>query len=109
MEGAEHDMTVPDLHVASQQVNKPGASSTLTFTAGNIGSFEYFCTIDGHRQAGVQGVIKVVTATPKEADKGVSIPRDPADLPPPVGERGPMTVRYDLEAIERVGRLDDKT
>jgi nitrite reductase (NO-forming) len=108
-EGEVHDLSVPDMHVSSQRVNGPGASSTLTFTAGNIGSFEYFCTIDGHRQAGMQGVIKVVPATPKEADKGVSIARDPADLPPPVGERGPMTVRYDLEAIERVGRLDDKT
>lgn len=57
----------------------------------------------------MQGVIDVEPAVPKEADKGVSISRDPADLPPPVGERGPTTVRYDLEAIERVGRLDDNT
>lgn len=108
-EGAEHDLTVPDMHVVSQRVNGPGASSTLTFTAGNIGSFPYFCTIPGHRQAGMQSLIQVVPATPKEADKGVSIVRDPADMPPPVGERGPMTVRYDLEAIERVGRLADDT
>jgi nitrite reductase (NO-forming) len=40
---AEHDMNVPDLHGASQRVNKLGASSTLTFTAGNIGSFMPRC------------------------------------------------------------------
>jgi nitrite reductase (NO-forming) len=33
--------------------------------------------------------------------------RDPSDLPPPVGAREPATVRFELEAIERVGRLAD--
>jgi nitrite reductase (NO-forming) len=108
-EGAEHDVVVPEMHAASQRVSGPGASSTLSFHANDIGSFLYFCSIGGHREAGMEGQIKVEAAAPKVADKGVSISRDPADLPPPVGERGPTTVRYDLESIERVGRLDDGT
>ena len=108
-EGAEHDIVIPEMHVASQRVSGPGASSTLMFHAGDIGSFLYFCSIAGHREAGMEGQIKVEAAAPKIADGGVSISRDPADLPPPVGERGPTTVRYDLEAIERVGRLADNT
>jgi len=108
-EGAEHDIDLRELHVASQRVLTPGAGSTLMFHANDVGTFQYFCTVAGHREAGMQGVIKVEPAVPKEADKGVSIVRDPADLPPPIGERGPTTVRYDLEAIERVGRLDEKT
>src|SRR6185312_3066962 len=108
-EGAEHDVSMMELHVLSRRVIGPGASSTLMFHANDIGTFMYFCTVAGHREAGMQGVIKVEPATPKEADKGVSIVRDPADLPPPVGERGATTVRYDLESIERIGRLDDKT
>jgi nitrite reductase (NO-forming) len=108
-EGAEHDIDLPELHAASQRVTGPGAGSTLMLHANDIGKFQYFCTVAGHREAGMQGVIDVEPAAPKEADNGVSISRDPADLPPPVGERGPITVRYDLEAIERVGRLDDKT
>jgi len=108
-EGAEHDVNVMELHVSSQRVIGPGASSTLMFHAADIGTFQYFCTVAGHREAGMQGMIKVEPAAPKEADQGVSIVRDPSDLPPPVGERGPTTVRYDLESIERVGRLDDKT
>jgi nitrite reductase (NO-forming) len=108
-EGAEHDINMMELHVASQRVIMPGASSTLMFHATDIGTFTYFCTVAGHREAGMQGQIKVEAKAAKEADKGVSIVRDPADLPPSVGERAPTTVRYDLEAIERVGRLDDKT
>jgi nitrite reductase (NO-forming) len=57
----------------------------------------------------MQGMVHVEAATPKEPDKGGSISRDPSDLPPAVGERGPTAVRYNIEAIERVGRLDDNT
>jgi nitrite reductase (NO-forming) len=108
-EGAEHDIVVPELHVSSQRVAGPGASSTLMLHATDIGSFLYFCSIGGHREAGMEGQIKVEATAPKVADKGVSISRDPSDLPPPVGERGPTTVRYELESIERIGRLDDGT
>ena len=108
-EGAEHDIVLPDLHAASQRVSSPGASSTLTFRAGDIGSFVYFCSIGGHREAGMQGTVKVEATAPKVADQGVSIVRDPSDLPPAVGERGPTTIRYELEAIERIGRLADNT
>jgi nitrite reductase (NO-forming) len=108
-EGAEHDIVLPDLHASSQRVSGPGASSTLTFRASDVGTFAYFCSIPGHREAGMAGMVRVEAAAPKLAQQGVSIARDPSDLPPPVGERGPISVRYDLEAIERVGRLDDNT
>ena len=54
-------------------------------------------------------MIQIKAAAPATADKGISITRDPTDLPPSFGERGPTTVRYELEAIERIGRLDDNT
>ncbi len=105
-EGAEHDIVLPDLHASSQRVIGPGASSTLSFHAKNVGSFVYFCSVPGHREAGMEGVLRVEPAAPTTAQKGaVSISRDPADLPPPLAERGPMTVRYELETVERVGRL----
>ena len=108
-EGAEHDIALPELHVASQRVVGPGASSTLVFRAADIGTFAYFCTVPGHRAAGMEGKVQVEPAKAPAAgvQKAVSVSRDPADLPPPVGEREPRTVHYDLQAIERVGRLDD--
>ncbi len=47
-----------------------------------------------------------VAATPADA---VSIARGPADLPAPLGRRGPQHVRVDLETVEVTGRLDDGT
>jgi plastocyanin len=71
-EGAEHDIVVPELHVSSQRVAGPGASSTLMLHATDIGSFLYFCSIGGHREAGMEDQIKVEATAPKVADKGVA-------------------------------------
>jgi nitrite reductase (NO-forming) len=107
-EGAEHDVALPDFRATSQMVTGRGASSTFVFTASNIGSFAYFCTVPGHRQAGMEGLLRVEPApAPAAPTAAVDISRDPSDLPPPVGERGPTTVRYDLETVERVGKLAD--
>ncbi len=40
---------------------------------------------------------------------GADIVRDPTDLPGPLGNRGPTTVRIDLEAKEVIGQLADGT
>ncbi len=40
---------------------------------------------------------------------GADVARDPTDLPAPIGERAPTTVRIDLEAVEVVGQLADGT
>lgn len=108
-EGAEHDIVFPDVHASSQRVFGRGASSTLVIHAADIGSFAYFCSVPGHREAGMEGVLKVERAVPKAAPSGVIISRDPSDLPPPIGAREPTTVRFDLETIERAGRLADDT
>ncbi|HEX2941959.1 MAG TPA: copper-containing nitrite reductase [Rhodopila sp.] len=108
-EGAEHDVVVPDLHVSSQRVIGRNASSTLVLHAADVGSFVYFCSVPGHREAGMEGLLKVEPAQAKTTDSAADISRDPADVPPPIGERGPTTARYELEAIERMGRLADDT
>jgi nitrite reductase (NO-forming) len=43
------------------------------------------------------------------AGPDASIVRAPTDLPPAVGDRGPETVRVELETVERMGELDDGT
>jgi len=109
-EGAEHDIMLPDLRVVSQRVVAPGASSVVSFRAGNIGSFAYICSIAGHREAGMEGLLRVEPSAARVSGRdAVSIVRDPADLPPPLAARGPTTVRYELEAVERTARLADNT
>ena len=104
-EGAEHDVVFPDFRAASPHVVGKDASATISFQVGSAGSFDYFCDLPGHREAGMEGHIKVELApTASAKPEGVSIARDPADLPPPIGDRAPTTVRVDLEAVERVGQ-----
>jgi nitrite reductase (NO-forming) len=42
-----------------------------------------------------------------KSDSPISIVRDPTDLPPPVGKRGPQRLKVDLETIEVTGKLAD--
>ena len=42
-----------------------------------------------------------------KVDGLASIVRDPKDLPPPVGTRGPQRVKVDLETVEITGKLAD--
>jgi nitrite reductase (NO-forming) len=42
-----------------------------------------------------------------KTDSPISIVRDPTDLPPPIGARGPKRVKVDLETIEVTGKLAD--
>ncbi len=42
-----------------------------------------------------------------KSDDPISVVRDPTDLPPPVGARGPRRVKVDLETVEVTGRLAD--
>ena len=109
-EGAEHDIFVDHYNARSQRVVGRNASSTFSFTANDPGEFAYFCTIAGHRQAGMEGLIRVV-AGPRAAPPtdGADVVRDPGDLPPVIGQRAPQVVKVDLETTELKGRLDDGT
>ena len=59
--GMDHDMgemaETPDLHVAAAV----GQSATLEFTPSKAGTYEFFCTVAGHKEAGMVGTL-VVTA-----------------------------------------------
>src|ERR1700730_2253615 len=58
-EGAEHDIVVEQYATRSNRVLGRGASSTVFFTADKAGEFVYFCSVPGHRQAGMEGRIQV--------------------------------------------------
>lgn len=52
-----HDMggKKPDLHVAAEA----GKSGRVTFTPTQEGSFTFYCTVDGHKDAGMVGKVIV--------------------------------------------------
>jgi nitrite reductase (NO-forming) len=109
-EGAEHDIVVDQYAARSDRVQAKGASSTLSFSADKPGEFVYFCSVPGHRQAGMEGRIQVLPG-PRAATAVVAadVVRDPTDLPGPIHARPPQVVRVDLETVEIKGQLDNKT
>lgn len=109
-EGAEHDVVIDQYAARSSVVVGKNASSTFSFTAGKVGEFAYYCSIAGHRQAGMEGRVQVMPG-PREAmaSTAADIVRDPADLPGPIGQRPPKIVKVDFETVELVGNLDDGT
>lgn len=107
-EGAEHDVIIDQFPARSERVVAKGASSTFSFTADRVGEFAYYCSVAGHREAGMEGRVQIVPgARAASADAMPDITRDPTDLPPPIGARGGQTVRVDFETVEMKGRLAD--
>ena len=61
----EHDIAFPTIKAdkpgaSLKAVAKAGQTATLTFTPTAKGSYEYICTIPGHKEAGMNGKIDVV-------------------------------------------------
>ncbi len=136
-DGSEHNISLPDFDVDSAHVAGVGSKVTVTFNADKAGSYPYLCRVPGNEEAGMHGTFEVngagamesmpPTAQPAAMDMpmataqpiidaatqapttGVDIVRDPTDLPGPIGNRGPTTVRIDLETKEVIGQLADGT
>jgi len=108
-EGAEHDIVFPDQNTTSPRVTGKGASTTIAFRADKSGDFVYFCSVPGHRLAGMQGQFLVTPRPPPQTVVEADISREPTDVPPPIGKRDPQTVRVDLFSAELEGRLAEGT
>jgi nitrite reductase (NO-forming) len=107
-DGALHDVVVPDFGGASEQIAAKGSSSTFVFKADKAGQFPYFCSVPGHRQAGMEGQLVVGQAAVVE-ETGADIVMDPAKVAAPVGSRGPQNLKVALETVELKGQLADGT
>jgi nitrite reductase (NO-forming) len=108
-EGAEHDIVFTDQNARSPRVTGKGASTTLAFRAGKSGDFTYYCSVPGHRLAGMEGQFLVTPIPPAQTLVEADISREPTDLPAPIGKREPRTVRVDLLSVEVEGRLAQAT
>src|SRR5262249_19755032 len=82
---------------------------TIAFQSAKAGDFAYFCTVPGHRLAGMEGKFVVTPKPPPQTLAYADISREPTDLPPPLAKRSPQTVRVDLVTTEIDGRLAEGT
>ncbi|KAB8043706.1 copper-containing nitrite reductase [Janthinobacterium aquaticum] len=136
-EGAEHDMVIPQLNVASSKFSNSSGKVTVRFKVTRAGSFVYYCSIPGHRQIGMEGKLEVTGPALAEApapapatDKSdaalalytpapspmrgpdpsaVSVAANPASVPAAIGQRAPQLLKYRMETVELPGKLDDGT
>lgn len=137
-EGAEHDIVFPELKVQSKKFDGRSGPIKVTVPLTQAGRLTYFCSIPGHRQIGMEGVLEVTgpadaSAAAKPATKpttkpvaamgaapaagaiapaaagAVSISMDPNAVPKALGRRAPQLVKYAIETVELDGRLDDGT
>src|SRR5215204_4306911 len=108
-EGAEHDVVFPDQEAKSPRIVGRSASTTIAFRATRAGDFLYFCGVPGHQLAGMEGKFLVTPRPPAQTVAEANISHEASDIPPPVGNRAPQTVRVDLLTIELEGRLAEGT
>ncbi|MCU0475887.1 MAG: copper-containing nitrite reductase [Anaerolineae bacterium] len=136
----QHDLKIDEFGVYTGDLLEDEQTVTIEFVADQPGAFKYYCSIPGHQQIGMEGVLRVVgeitvgepsamadsteetyteasghdhgaasdAVKPAIAD-AVSIIRNPADVPPPVGDREPQHFRIDMETVEVNGVLADGT
>ncbi|MEN1939697.1 copper-containing nitrite reductase [Luteimonas sp. MJ174] len=105
-DGAMHDIAVPEFNAQSDQLVGVGSSTTIVFRATRGGTFEYICTIPGHKLAGMAG--KLIVGDVKDVvSTALDVSKDPAEVGTPVGDRAPQHVTYDLLTTEVEGRLSD--
>ncbi len=143
-----HDLKIDEFGVTTGEIVEDEQTVTVEFVASQPGAYFYYCSVPGHRQIGMEGVLKVVgevtvgdasaldesrtdagygdstgdagghdmtsmvsntTKTAPAVTDAVSVVRNPADLPAPVGDREATHLRVDLTAKEVNGILADGT
>jgi nitrite reductase (NO-forming) len=131
-EGAQHDIVIDGL-VKSPMFDGKSAPTKVTFKLTQSGKFTYYCSVPGHRQIGMEGLLDVTgpadanakaPAAPAASVIGaasaagpiapasttaVSIAQDPNAVPKALGDRAPKLVKYAIETVELDGKLDDGT
>lgn len=106
-DGAIHDIAFPAFGADSDDISGKGSATAIVFRVTEDGTYEYLCTLPGHKAAGMVGKIIVGDAPAQAASTAADVSQDPNAVGTPVGERGPQHVTLDLETTEIVGQLAD--
>jgi nitrite reductase (NO-forming) len=105
-DGVPHDVKVAGYGVKTPVIQEKGREVSLEFTAGDKGRFDYFCTVAGHREAGMEGVLAVGhTAWQSQGVEAAPISADPTATGAPIKRDRPATVSIEVTAVERDGAL----
>lgn len=56
-DGMMHDLAIPDLHIQTATAVSKDSVVEVMFSAPEAGTYVYYCTVSGHRQAGMEGLL----------------------------------------------------
>lgn len=125
-----HDLRIDEFGQDSGQLMEKDQTVVLEFVADKVGDFAYYCSIPGHLQVGMTGLLRVVgpaDAAQTEAQTVAALPvaapitvnpavevaevisRHPADMPAPLDADSGTHHVVELTAIELDGVLADGT
>lgn len=127
-----HDLKIDEFGVYSGELLEAEQTVTMEFLADQPGNFSYYCSIPGHREIGMEGVLQVTgtvavgdesamdesmntngqnqqQAIEPAVEDAVSIVRNPADVPPPIDYSEPQHHVVEMATVEVDGVLDDGT
>lgn len=100
----------PDAFIAPDCPSGPCQAGVMPATLAQMLTEDEVNAIVGYLSSLPEGASSEAVATTEQTPTtGADIVRDPTDLPGPIGDRQPTTVRLDLEAIEVEGQLADGT
>ena len=54
-----HDWTINEFDAQTETLDNPGDTDSISFVADEAGTFEFFCSVPGHRQLGMVGTLTV--------------------------------------------------
>ena len=108
-DNVQHNIALPEVKAQSTDVLKKGEETRIVFTAEREGVYPYYCTIPGHRQAGMEGKLIVGNPAEQQSVDYPSVSRAPDDLPGPLNRSKPDHVQVELQTVEVEGRLADGT
>lgn len=103
----EHDWVIDEFNAATESVTEMDEERIVTFVADQEGTFDYYCSIAGHRSAGMEGKLQVGAAA--QTAVGDSVIKNPSDLPGPIGDRGPQLIQVEFVGKEVIGQLANGT
>lgn len=108
-DGATHDIAVPQFNAKSDHISGKGAATAIVFRANKDGTYEYLCTLPGHKAAGMFGKIIVGEIKDVITPQAPQIAHDPSDVGEPIGKRAPKKVTVDLLTTEIEARLGEQS
>lgn len=115
-----HNVFVDGYGTGTDLIAGVGSQDSVTFVASQEGTFAYYCTVEGHRAAGMEGRLIVgeggTTGPSGPGEPGPAQPvdvadiaKDPTDLPGPLNRNFSTSVDLYIESREVVAEIEPGT